>query len=196
MLPAFTRVTVGAVRQGLIEPAVMRLASTNDKVRKKALVLLAKEDRRLQQERKYHEQQGTSFTPTAVQLQNQRLWEQAKDTMPEAVAEAESLPNGKRERFSDHFKHQMQLQDKLIQQYTTPTALDNAIIAMLQNFAPLIAQPSASPLTHAAPAIEQLPRQTTTSKKDRLYELQQLLADKCISQEEHDKARMLILTSS
>lgn len=171
----------------------MRLATTNDKVRKKALLLLAKEDKRLQQERKYHEAHGTPFNPSAVQLNNQRLWEEAKQTMPAAAAEAEACPNGKRERFTDHFKLQMQMQDKLIQQYTTPTALDNAIISMLQTFAPVIAQSSSS----QAPVIDQPAHQTTTttSKKDRLRELQQLLADGCISQEEHDKARMLILTS-
>jgi hypothetical protein len=195
MMLRFTCLTVETVRQGVIEPAVMRLATTNEKVRKKALLLLAKEDRRLQQERKYHEAQGTPFHPSAIQLSNQRLWEQAKEQMPAAAAEAEGCPNGKRERFTDHFKHQMQMQDKLIQQYTTPSALDNAIVAMLQNFGPLLAQPSVPQVAHAAPAMEQPVQQTTTSKKDRLRELQQLLADGCISQEEHDKARMLILTS-
>jgi hypothetical protein len=173
------------VRNGVIEPAVIKLAATNAKVQKKTMQLLAQADRRLQQEKRFHATQGHAFNPTAVQLQNERLWNEAKQAMPAAAAEAEAAPP-RRERFIDIFKAQLEMQEKLVKQYTEPSAVDAALLSMLTSVSHVVTQP-AEP-THAAQHAH-LP-----SKKERLIELQQLLNDKLITPDEATAARMRILT--
>jgi hypothetical protein len=164
---------------------MLTLSAKNEKIRKKTLQLLAKADRELQQQRKYHESQGHSFVPSAVQQQNERLWAEAKNAMPDAAAVAEAAaPSGRRERFSDIFKAQMEMQQKLVQQYTEPNGVDTALMAMLATFT--------SAAAPSLPAV--VPSPPTLSKKQRLDELKDLLADGTITQEEHDTARMRILT--
>ncbi len=164
---------------------MLTLAAKNEKVRKKTMELLAKADRQLQQERKYHENQGHSFVPSAVQQQNERLWEEAKRTMPDAasLAEAAAQP-ARRERFTDIFKAQMEMQQKLVQQYTEPSSVDTALMAMLATFTNAAAHPA-----------EVFPSSAMLSKKQRLDELKELLTDGTITREEHDSARMRLLTN-
>ncbi len=164
---------------------MLKLAATNEKVRKQTLQLLAKEDRKLQQEKKYHESQGHAFEPTAVQLQNERLWAEAKVTMPDAAKEAEgreAAAPARRERFTDIFKAQMEMQQQLVQQYTQPNSVDTALMAMLATFGNAASQPAES--SASAP---------TSTKKQRLQELKELLDDGTITQKEHADARMRIL---
>lgn len=183
----FTKVTFIAVRQGVIEPAVHALAASNQKIQKQMLKLLAKEDRRLQEERKFHEKNGTPFVPTPLQQRNQQLWEEAKQKLPDAAAEAAGAKqiSGKRERFSDHLKLQLETQQKLIEQYTRPSPVDSALLAIIDRF--------------AAPSPQQLPppeissHQTPSNKKARLDELKQLLNECEITKEEYSAARMHIL---
>jgi hypothetical protein len=165
---------------------MLQLAASNEKVKKKTLELLAKADRQLQQERRYHESQGHAFVPSPVQKQNERLWEEAKKTMPDAAALAEAAaPSARRERFSDIFKTQMEMQQKLVQQYTEPNAVDTALMAMLTTFT--------SAAAHSPPEV--VPSSPTLSKKQRLDELKDLLTDGTITREEHDAARMHLLTN-
>jgi hypothetical protein len=166
---------------------MMQLCATNVKVRKQTLLLLAKADRKLQQEKKYHESQGHAFVPSAVQQQNERLWAEAKLTMPEAAAEAEGTAPQRRERFSDIFKSQMEMQQKLVQQYTQPNNVDTALLTMLASFTNAV----------AAQPVQVVPSapQATFSKKQRLAELKELLDDGTITRDEYDKARMLLLTN-
>jgi len=184
----YTSLIFEAVRQGVIEPAVIKLCATNAKVQKKTLQLLAQEDRKLQHEKKFHASQGHAFVPTAVQQQNERMWAEAKQTMPAAAAEAETAPP-RRERFTDIFKAQMELQEKLVKQYTEPSAVDTALMTMLASVSHVVTQPA---VQNAAPisAAQQSPVPT---KRQRLLELQELLNDQLISQEEFDKARTHIL---
>jgi hypothetical protein len=167
---------------------VIKLCATNVKVQKKTLQLLAQEDRKLQQEKKFHASQGHAFVPTAVQQQNERMWAEAKQTMPVAAAEAETAPP-RRERFTDIFKAQMELQEKLVKQYTEPSAVDTALMTMLASVSRVVTQPA---VQNAEPtsAAEQSP---IPNKRQRLLELQQLLDDGLISQDEFAKARMHIL---
>ena len=165
---------------------MLKLAANNEKVRKRTLELLSKADRQLQQERKYHVSQGHTFVPTAVQLQNERLWEEAKKTMPDSVALAEAAaPPARRERFTDIFKTQMEMQQKLVQQYTEPNGVDAALMAMLTSITNAAA--------HSHPEV--VPSSPTLSKKQRLDELKDLLTDGTITREEHDTARMRLLSN-
>jgi hypothetical protein len=165
---------------------MLKLAANNEKVRKRTLQLLVTADRKLQQERKYHASQGNAFVPSAVQQQNERLWDEAKKTMPDAAALAEAAaPTARRERFSDIFKTQMEMQQKLVQQYTEPNGVDAALMTMLATFTNAAA--------HSPPEV--LPSSPTLSKKQRLDELKDLLTDGTITQEEHDTARMRLLTN-
>ena len=177
------------MRQGVIEPAVLKLCATNSKVQKKTLQLLAQADRKLQQEKKFHASQGHAFVPSVVQQQNERLWTEAKQTMPVAAAEAETAPKG-RERFIDIFKSQMEMQEKLVRQYSEPSAVDAALMKLLSNFSEVVVQPAVQ-YVEPTPAAQQAPLLT---KKQRLLELKELLDDGIISQEEFTKARMLLLT--
>jgi hypothetical protein len=160
------------------------LAATNKKIQKKTLSLLAKEDKKLQQERRFHESQGRTFQPSPVQQQHERLWAEAKSSMPEAAAEAEATVPGRRERFSDIFKMQLEMQQRLVQQYTQPNNVETALMTMLASFTNANA---------AAQPAEDLPSART--KKQRLAELKELLEDGTISQEEYDNARKHILTT-
>jgi hypothetical protein len=164
---------------------MLTLSAKNEKIRKKTLQLLARADRELQQQRKYHESQGHSFVPSAVQQQNERLWEEAKKGFPDAasLAEAAAQP-ARRERFTDIFKAQMEMQQKLVQQYTEPNSVDTALMAMLATFTNAAAHPA-----------EVLPSSPTLSKKQRLDELKELLTDGTITREEYDIARMRLLTN-
>jgi hypothetical protein len=177
------------VRQGVIEPAVQAMAASNQKIQKQMLKLLAKEDRRLQEERKFHERSGTVFVPTALQQRNQQLWEEAKEKMPEAVAEAVDTKQStsKRERFSDHLRLQMETQQKLIEQYTQPSAVDTALLAIIERIA-APPQPQLLPPPEAS-------QPTLTNKKARLDDLKELLNDGTITPEEYSAARMHILQS-
>lgn len=166
------------------------MCATNLKVQKKALLLLAKEDKKLQQERKYHESQGHAFVPSAVQAQNAKMWADAKVKMPEAAAQAEAAPQ-KRERISDLFKSQQELQDKLVQQYTQPNAIDTALMTMLQTFSQSLVHSRG--VAHEQP-MASAPQPTIDKKKQRLAELRQLLDDGFIAQTEYNDARMAILT--
>jgi hypothetical protein len=184
---------------------VLQLCATNAKVQKKTLQLLAREDRKLQQERKFIESQGRTFQPTAVQEKNMNMWSDAKAQMPQAAAEAEAenAAPQRRERMTDIFRHQMDMQERLIQQYTQPSPLDAAMIHMLAQFAPPAVAPQFAPPAvapqFAPPAVapqfapHASPQQLRT-KKQRLEELQQLLVDGVISKEDCDQARMHILT--
>ena len=115
------------------------------------------------------------------------MWSDAKAQMPQAAAEAEAenAAPQRRERMTDIFRHQMDMQERLIQQYTQPSPLDAAMIQMLAQFAPPAVAPQFAP--HASP-------QQLRTKKQRLEELQQLLVDGVISKEDCDQARMHILT--
>lgn len=164
----------------------MKLSATNVRVQKRTLQLLAKADKQLQQEKRYHDSHGQTFQPSAVQQQNERLWAEAKTTMPEAAAEAEAAAPGRRERFSDIFKSQMEMQQKLVQQYTEPNSVDTALMAMLASIT------NAAATAHPAEGLHSAP---TLSKKQRLNELTELLNDGTITKEEHDSARMRILSN-
>jgi hypothetical protein len=164
---------------------MIKLSANNVKIRKRTLQLLAKADKQLQQEKRYHEAHGQTFQPSAVQQQNERLWTEAKSTMPEEAAEAEAAAPGRRERFSDIFKSQMEMQQKLVQQYTEPISVDTALMARLASITNAAAPAHRAEGSHSAP---------TLSKKQRLNELTELLNDGTITQAEHDSARMRILS--
>jgi hypothetical protein len=78
---------------------------------------------------------GRTFQPTAVQEKNMSMWTDAKAQIPHAAADAEAQNAApqRRERMTDIFRHQMEMQERLIQQYTQPNPLD---AAMLAQFAP------------------------------------------------------------
>jgi hypothetical protein len=163
--------TRGAVRQGVVEPAVLQLCSTNAKVQKKTLMLLAREDRKLQQEKKFHESQGHAFQPSPVQERNATLWNNAKAQMPLAAAEAEAEQAApqRRERMTDIFRHQMEMQERLIQQYTQTSPLDTALMQMLAQVLPSVVAQQGE---HQSPSSQQ-----PLTKRQRLEELQQFLQD-------------------
>jgi hypothetical protein len=168
---------------------MITLSATNKKVKKRTLQLLAKADRQLQQERKFHQSQGRAFQPSAVQQENERLWAEAKSAFPDAAAEAEADEDkpGRRERFSDIFKTQLEMQQKLVQQYTQPNNVETALMSMLASFT------NANAAAQPAEALPSTP--TLLSKKQRLTELKELLEDNTITQEEYEYTRKHILTS-
>jgi len=88
------RLYVGAVRNGVSRASCdNNCAATNAKVQKKTLQLLAQADRQTATGKEVPRyRRGTRFNPTAVQLQNERLWNEAKQAMPAAAAEAEAAP--------------------------------------------------------------------------------------------------------
>jgi hypothetical protein len=167
-------------------------------VQKKALMLLAREDRKLQQERRFHESQGHAFNPSAVQQQNMTLWNNAKAQMPQAAAEAEAeqaAPH-RRERMTDILRHQMEMQERLIQQYTQTSPVDTALMQMLAQVVPSVVAQQGEHLPLMPPAVQlQAPSaQQPLNKRQRLEELQQFLNEGLIDKEEFDKARLHILT--
>jgi hypothetical protein len=93
----------------------------------------------------------------------------------------------KRERFSDHLKLQMETQQKLIEQYTQPSAVDSALLAIIERIA-------APPQPQLLPPPEGS-HLTLTNKKARLDDLKELLNDGTITPEEYSAARMHILQS-
>lgn len=172
-------------------------------------MLLAKEDKKLQQEKRFHESQGHAFQPSAVQQQNMTLWNDAKANMPQAAAEAEAEQAAppRRERMTDIFRHQMEMQERLIQQYTQTSPLGTALMQMLAQVVPsVVAQqgehpplmPSAvqfqSPPMASAVQFQSPSAQQPLTKRQRLEELQQFLDDGVIDKEEFDKARLHMLT--
>ena len=173
------------------------MCASNKKLCKRTLKILAQEDRQLQKEKEYHRSQWRNFVPTAVQQQNATLWAEAKQKMPDAAKAAEEAEAGpqRRERVTDAFRAQMEIQEKLIAQYTQPSALDSQLMNMLANFAQSFGASSlgVQPVVPASyvPSAEQ----ATLTKRQRLDELQQFRAEGTISEEEFSKARMHILTT-
>ncbi len=179
---------------------MLGLCATNAKVQKRTLQLLAREDKKLQQEKNFHETQGHKFVPTPVQVKNKTMWEDAKTRMPDAAAaaeKAEAAPH-RRERMTDIFRHQMEMQERLMQVYTQPNVLDTALMHMLAQFGHSAEAQQTEVLPPMSPATFQSPTrpaQQPKTKRERLEELQQLFNDGVISKEDLDKARMHILTN-
>ena len=185
------------MRHGKVEPVIIDMCASNKKYQKRVLKILAHEDKQLQKEKEYHRSQGRNFVPTVVQQQNATLWAEAKQRIPEAAKAAEEAEAGpqRRERVTDAFRAQMDMQEKLIAQYTQPSALDSQLMLMLANFSQsfdassLGVQPVV-PASHVPSA-----EQATLTKRQRLDELQQFRTEGTISEEEFSKARMHILTT-
>lgn len=185
------------MRHRKVEPVILDMCKTNKRLCKKALKILAQEDRQLQKEKEYHRSQGRTFVPTCVQQQNATLWAEAKEQMPDAAKVAEEAEAGpqRRERVTDTFRAQMDIQEKLISQYTQPSALDTQLMNMLATFAQSVGASSlgVQPVVPASPVPSA--EQATLTKKRRLDELQQFRAEGTISEDEFNKARMHILTT-
>lgn len=164
---------------------MLTLAATNQRVKKRMLTLLAREDKMLQEEKKFHEKHypGTAFTPSAVQQKNQQLWEEAKATIPDAEQVADES-GCKRARFSEHLRLQLMTQERLLQQYTAPSEVDIAVLGLIERLSAPVPAPDVPPAT--AP-------QQTTSKKARLQELKELFDEHEITEQEYTSARQHIL---
>lgn len=117
--------------------------------------------------------------------------------MPDAAKVAEEAEAGpqRRERVTDAFRAQMDIQEKLISQYTQPSALDTQLMNMLATFAQSVGASSlgVQPVVPASPVPSA--EQASLTKKRRLDELQQFRAEGTISEDEFNKARMHILTT-
>jgi hypothetical protein len=171
-------------RQGVVEPAVIDMAAGNKRMQKKLLKLLHKSDQELRKEQAYHEEQKIPWQPTALQVQNMQMWQDAKAKYPDAAQQAETEPQ-RRCRLSDQIAASMKMQEEWMKSHSGDPALEAALIDAVRSL-------TSAPMQVQGATQGAVPR---SDKASRLQELKELLEAQTITQEEYTDARASILRS-
>lgn len=166
-------------RHEIVEPAMLEICASNQKYKRKVLLLLQRQDREMRKEMEWCREQKKEFVPSALQQKNMEMWQQCKDRFATDVAMLEDAPT-KRSRLSEDITKVLQVSKDWLEQSQKVSPIEEAVMQFLHSH--MVPAPMSA--THRA--IDHV-REESETMESKIQRLNRMFEQGLLSASLHEK---------